>query len=543
MTVLRGGLVVDGTGTPPQRQDVAFRGSEIVAVGELGKTDEDVIDVDGLVVAPGFIDCHTHYDAQVLWDPDLTPSSWHGVTSVVMGNCGFGIAPTAASGRETIARTLENVEGMSFDALMEGIPWTFETFSEYLDAVEACQPALNAAVMVGHTPIRLYVMGEEAAEREATADEVDRMKQVLRDSLHGGAIGFASSRLPSHAGAWGKPVPSRMAALDELFALAEVLKECGPHIVAVTKGPDLGPDVLARLSEATGGPVTWTALTASSDQPEWRSRLEETHLLGGDVWPQIACRPVVVQATLKEPAPLAKVDAFRQALALPVSERHLLYQDAAWRARARADVIRQRPGLWERMYLQDPVAGYEVGHSLHQLAEARGADEVELLCAIALEGRLETRFRIVLGNDEQDGIAQLLHDPRTILGLSDAGAHADQLCDAVFATYLLEHWVRATQTLTLEKAVWRLTGHPAAVFGLEGRGVVKTGYAADLVVFDPDQVGVGPEKRVTDLPAGADRLVADSRGIHGVWVGGVPIRDAKGATGLRAGRVLRGTVS
>ena len=233
MTLLRGGLLVDGTGAPPRPADVIVDGDRIAAVEAPGRAsgDGDVVDLDGLVLAPGFIDCHTHYDAQVLWDPDLTPSSWHGVTTVVMGNCGFGIAPTRPGGRETIARTLENVEGMSVEALFAGIPWTFETFPEYLNAVERTQPKLNVAVMLGHTPLRLYVLGEEAVERDATSAEIEEMRRLVGEALDAGAIGFASSRQPAHAGAWGKPVPSRLATVDELMRLAEPLGRARPRHV------------------------------------------------------------------------------------------------------------------------------------------------------------------------------------------------------------------------------------------------------------------------------------------------------------------------
>src|SRR5579871_2880275 len=236
MTVLRGGLLVDGTGAPARPADVVIEADRIAAVQAPGTVsgDGDAVDLDGLVLAPGFIDCHTHYDAQVLWDPDLTPSSWHGVTTVVMGNCGFGIAPTRPEHRSTIARTLENVEGMSVDALEAGIPWTFETFPEYLDAVAAQSPRLNVAAMIGHTPLRLYVMGDDAVERPATAHEIATMREHVAGALAAGAIGFATSRAPTHAGAGGRPVPSRQAEPDEVFAITQALADAGRGIVQIT---------------------------------------------------------------------------------------------------------------------------------------------------------------------------------------------------------------------------------------------------------------------------------------------------------------------
>ena len=540
MSILSGGVVVDGTGAVPRRADVVFEDGCILDIVEPGSAHGDSIDVDGLVVAPGFVDCHTHYDAQVLWDPDLTPSSWHGVTTIVMGNCGFGIAPTTPSGRESIAQTLENVEGMSVDALMEGITWDFETFPEYLDAVAARSPRLNVAVMLGHTPLRLYVMGPAAVERAATAAEISQMRSIVLEALDAGAVGFASSRQPGHVGAWGKPVPSRLADVLELETLADALRERSRGTLAITRGPDYGPSELAQLSKATGRPVTWTALPATRGGFDPLEVMDETRRLGGDVWPQIACRPVVLQVTLADPAPFARVAAFAQALSVPATERQNFYQNADWRIAAR-DGMSAWPDIWERIYVQETEKHLDLagGCSLAELARIRGVEPIDMLCDIALDDGLKTRFRMVLGNDDTEGIADLLRDPSTLLGLSDAGAHASQLCDAVFSSYVLEHWVRETQTISLEKAVWRLTGHPAQVFGLPGRGRIAPGFAADLVVFDPATIGVEPMRRVWDLPASADRLVADSRGIEKVWVNGILVRDGQTATDHRPGRVIR----
>src|SRR6476619_5035287 len=263
--VLRGAQLIDGTGAPSRAADIGVDDGRIAAIagpGELpvGAGRADVVELDGLVLAPGFVDIHTHFDAQVLWDPDLTPSSWHGVTTVVMGNCGFGIAPTRPEHRSTIARTLENVEGMSYDALEAGIPWTFETFPEYLDTLDAIAKRLNVGAMIGHTPLRLYVLGDEATERAATDDEVARMHDIVAEAIAAGAIGFATSRSPTHSGAWGKPVPSRLAENDEVFGIAAALEEAGRGIVQVTPGAGLFVDELAALAKAVGRPVSWTAL-------------------------------------------------------------------------------------------------------------------------------------------------------------------------------------------------------------------------------------------------------------------------------------------
>ena len=539
MTVLRGARLADGTGGPLRLADVVINGDRIVAVTGPGEgAGGDVVDLEGLVLAPGFIDCHTHYDAQILWDPDLTPSSWHGVTTVVMGNCGFGIAPTKPTGRETIARTLENVEGMSVEALAAGIPWTFESFPEYLDAIEASRPRLNTAVLMGHTPLRLYVLGEEAAEREATPEEVAEMRRLVVEGLEAGAVGFASSRQPAHAGAWGKPVPSRLAAIEELHVLAEPLGERGQGTFAITKGPDFGSEQMAELSRSTGRPVTWTALSAS---PEAFAVLDKAADFGGDVWPQVACRPIVFQVTLAEPAPFAMADAFAEALSKPAAERGTFYRSEEWRIRARDDMRRQWARGWQNVYVQETLTHPELadGPSLEEIAAQRGVDPLDVLCDVSLDDDLQTRFRVVVANNDAVSLGELLQDDRILLGLSDAGAHASQLCDAVFATHLLEHWVRDTGVLSLEKAVWRLTGHPAQVFGIADRGRVAPGYFADLVAFDPEAIGVEPMERVWDFPAGADRLIAGSHGLHRVWVNGEVIREGQQDLPVRPGRLLR----
>jgi N-acyl-D-amino-acid deacylase len=539
MTVLRGATIVDGTGATRYAADVVIEGDRITAVVEPGAgRGGEVVDLDGLVLTPGFIDCHTHYDAQVLWDPDLTPSSWHGVTTVVMGNCGFGIAPTTPAGRETIARTLENVEGMSVEALTAGIPWTFESFPEYLDAVEATEPRLNVAVMLGHSPLRLFVLGDEASDRAATEPELARMRELVGEALDAGAVGFASSRAPVHAGAWGKPVPSRLAEQRELLALVDVLREHDKGTVEITMGPDFAAQEMAELASSSGRPLTWTAIVA---RPGAMGILEKATASGAPVYPQVACRPIVFQIQLADPGPLAAAPAMAEILTVAHDERAQYFRDPAWRARARADFDRLWPDRWKKTTVQETRSFPELanGPSLAELGVQRGEHPLDVMCDIALADDLTTRFRVVIANDDEVELAGLLRDERTLLGLSDAGAHASQICDAVFSTYLLEHWVRDTGTLTLEQAIWRLSGQPAAVFGLPGRGRIAPGCFADLVAFDPERIGVEEMHRVWDLPAGADRLIATSRGIERVWVNGVLSRSGSEDLPVRSGRLIR----
>jgi N-acyl-D-aspartate/D-glutamate deacylase len=541
--VLRNAKLVDGTGGPARRADVGIEGGRIAAIGDVATNGAREVDLDGLVLAPGFIDIHTHYDAQVLWDRDLTPSCWHGVTTVVMGNCGFGIAPTRPEHRSTIARTLENVEGMSVEALEAGIPWTFETFPEYLDALESAPTRLNVAAMIGHTPLRLYVLGDEATERQAKDEEVDRMRDVVAEALAAGALGFATSKSPTHAGADGKPVPSRLADIDEVYRIADAVKEHGHGVMQITPGEGLFVDEFAELTKRTGVPVSWTALLTGIGPPGTAvNLLDMTAEAGDNVWPQIACRPLVMQITFEDPFAFSSIDAFKDVLEVPRESRADVYADPSWRERARTGAGGVFSTKWDKTTIAETdLHRALMGRTLTDIAEERGVEPLDAAIDLALEENLKTRFRVVLANDDEEEVGKLLQDERAVLGLSDAGAHASQLCDACFSTHLLSHWTRETGILSLEQAVWRLTGQPAQIFGISDRGLVQEGMAADLVAFDPDTVGVTELERVWDLPAGADRLIANSTGVEHVWVNGSPIRkDGDDLAETRPGKLLRG---
>ena len=544
---LRGATVVDGTGSPAMRADVLVSDGVITEVGTLTEAADKTIDLSGLALAPGFIDPHTHYDAQVLWDRDLTPSSWHGVTSVVTGNCGFGVAPVSVEGRELVMRTLENVEGMPLEALRSGIPWTFESFPQYLDAVAAEPLRCNMAVLFGHTPLRFYVLGEEATERAATAAEIEKMRQALAAGMAAGAIGFSTSRSESHRGAYGRPVPSRLAELSEVWALAETVAASGRGTIEATWGPDFHVEECARLAQDIDRPVTWAAIMAIKENPamtvDIERRVAEAGGAGSKVFPQVACRPIVVQLTLADPAPLANVPAFGEVLGLDHGRRAELYGDPEWRQRAYIGLREKWGSKLDESTVQETSVHMDVldGPTLGALAAVRGGTALDVACELALAENLTTRFRVVMVNDDEEQVGRLLTNPSMLLGLSDAGAHTSQLCDANFSTYLLQRFVRELGVLSLETAIWRLTGQPAQVYCLTGRGRLAPGMVADLVAFDPATVGTGPLERVADFPGGADRLVAPSIGIEHVWVGGHHARiDGKDVPQARHGRLLRG---
>ncbi|HEY8517010.1 MAG TPA: amidohydrolase family protein [Candidatus Binatia bacterium] len=550
--VIRGGTLIDGTGAPRRRGDLGIRAGRIVALGNVRGSATRTLDADGMIVAPGFIDIHTHYDAQVFWDRLLTISPWHGVTTVVLGNCGFGIAPTRPTHRELILRTLENVEGMSLDALIAGVgdDWPFETFPEFLDAIERRGTSINVGALIGHTPVRLYVMGEESTEREATPDEIARMRAIVREALDAGALGFATSQSPTHVGYAGRPVPSRAATLAEIETIASSLGEVGHGVVQATVGRGFFIDELAGIQRKTSRPVTWTALLAGMLGPDGhRWVLERTAKLqeeGVAVVPQVSCRPLMVEFQFAAPFPFESLRFFQPVSAADREGKKRIYADPEFRRTFRehgeGSVL---AGRWKDTTIAEaPSEPALAERNLAEVAAERGVHPVDLALDLALASDLEARFRMAVANTDEAIVGELLRDPTVVLGLSDAGAHASQLCDASFSTHLLGHWVRDKGVLTLEEAIRLLTSRGADLLGLADRGRLAPGAVADVTVFDPETVGCTPLRRVRDLPAGADRLVSDAVGVRAVIVNGVVIRedgvDRVDAEGPLPGRLLRG---
>jgi N-acyl-D-amino-acid deacylase len=514
-----------------------------------------MIDATGRVVTPGFVDIHTHYDAQVLWDRMVTVSPWHGVTTVVMGNCGFGVAPTRVEHRDLVVRTLEKVEGMSAAALWAGLgdEWPFETFPEYLDAVEARGAVINVAAMIGHTPLRLYVMGPEATERDARPEEIAQMRALVAEAIAAGAVGFATSKSDTHVGYEGRPVPSRAADFGEILELAGALGDAGTGVIQATIGRGFAFEQFAELAATTGRPISWTALLAGAGGPGVSAFLldESTKLLdrGLSVHPQVSCRPLNFEFTMAEPFPFESMKLFAPISAAPDADtKAAVYGDAEFRRSFAERMSSGQGGVlggsWERTVVSwfPPDPSVE-GRLVSDLAGERGVDATQLVLDLAIESGLVARFRMAVLNYDDDEVEVLLTDPHTMLGLSDAGAHASQLCDSCFSTHLLSHWVRDRKALTLENAVRKLTSEAADVFGITDRGRLAVGRPADVVVFDPETVGCSDLRRVSDQPAGADRLIADAIGIDAVIVNGVVIRrdgaDAVDASTAGPGRLLR----
>jgi len=544
--VIKGGLVIDGTGAPGVLADVAITGDRITAIGD-DLAGLRQLDATGQVVSPGFIDIHTHYDAQVFWDRALTPSCFHGVTTVIAGNCGFSIAPCRPQDRGLIARTLEKVEDMNVASLEAGIVWEFETFPEYLDTIRRRGVGLNFGCYIGHTALRIYAMGDAASERAATPDEIDRMRAMVSEAMDAGAIGIATSMLPTHQGADGRPIPSRYAHQEELEALLEMLRDAGRGIAALTLGSEhMSTAAMYELQRRIGRPFTYTALlTNPNGSHMYLSKLNAAECANGaDVWPQMTPRPVVFQVTMAEPFSFNVSAPFAALMAEPVSVRLERYADPSWRAQAVVALDAGKlPPRWDTFIVGESSAHPDLmGRMVSDLAEEQGVHSLDIMCALAIDDNLTTRFTVVLANDDEDGIRHLLTQDHLTLGLSDAGAHVGQICDAPQATDLLGNWVRQRGALSVEQAVRKLSGQQADILGLADRGYVRTGAFADLVVFDPATVGPGPTRRVRDFPADAERLTADAPiGVTHVLVNGIPIRvDGVQVTdnAVMAGRVV-----
>ena len=527
--VVCGGTVIDGTGSPGVRADVAIRGGVVEEIGpRLSGARE--LDASGCVVAPGFIDIHTHYDAQVFWDPDLRPSPSHGVTTVVAGNCGFSIAPCRPEHHDVIVHTLENVEGMDPATLSSGIAWEFETFPQYLDLVGRRGTAANFTAYIGHTALRLYVMGDDAYERAATPAEIERMCALVREALDVGAAGLSTTFSYAHRGAGGKPVPSRLAEHDEVDALLMTVSAAGKGVILSTPGPQCSYADVYEWQRRVGRPWTCPLFALPDGKHLDVVKLHEEGIArGANVWPQVTPRPLTMQFTLADPYNLNVGQVFGELMEGSRADRMAAYRSPEWRARA-IDDLEHAPGMrprWETFEVSETEAFPSlVGRRVTDIAGERGCSPLDVMCELAVAEDLRTRFRSYIANDDADAVAELLRRDHVVLGLTDAGAHVDQLCDAPLPTDLLGPWVRDRGVMPLERAVRKLTGEAADIFGFVGRGYLREGGPADVCVFDPSTVGPGPLRRVRDFPAGGERLTAEEpTGVRHVLVNGVAVRE------------------
>ncbi|MFO0461149.1 MAG: N-acyl-D-amino-acid deacylase family protein [Burkholderiales bacterium] len=563
-TLFRGATVFDGTGADPVRADLLVRDGRGAGLGDAAARDAGdaaVVDAGGLALMPGIVDLHTHYDAQLTWDPGCSPSPALGVTTAVIGNCGFGIAPCPPGLRDTMLRNLSVVEGMDLAALRDGTRWDFETFTGYLDLLRRLKPSLNVAVFAQHSTIRTAVMGEAASERaEPTADERAAMVAQVRDAMAAGAIGFASSFSPNHSGWAGAPMPSTIAPDHELHALLGPLRDAGRGVFMSATGPRATPDYMEDVAARTGRPAfISTVLGMYSDAAPTRGlamyeRCAQALDRGRDVRMLTSCQPLTFDFDLLSPYvwfPLPSFEPVKAAAA--AGDRDALarlYADAAFRERFRAD-LRSPPsgviftGDWSQVTVG--LVGLDANRALQDrpvasLAAGAGRDPIDWVFDFALSEDLATRFGGRFFNNRDEGVAPLLKHRAGVVTLSDAGAHLSYLCDAGFGLHFLGHWVRETGTFDLPEAVRRLTSHPAQAFRIAGRGRIEVGGPADLLLFDPASVGLRPLRAVHDLPGGGRRLVRDPVGVHGTWVNGTRTFDGDAILahppGRGPGRVL-----
>ncbi len=551
--VIKNVRICDGLGSAIVPGALAVANGRIAAIGKDVGNAREVVDAGGLVLAPGIVDTHTHYDAQITWDPWLAPSPALGVTTVVMGNCGFTIAPCRAHDRDLTMRNLVRVEGMSLDAMQAGIRWQFESFPEYLDMIEERGMALNVAAFVGHSSIRTYVLGEDAPKRAATAGEIEQMGAIVREAMDAGAIGFATSTSPSHNGASGDPMPSRLADDDELEALVGVLGELGRGIFMLTKGGGTSIEFLESLAARTARPVMVAALLHNSTNPDGvfdeLDRICAARERGHRLYGQVSCCPLTMEFTLRAPYPFEGIAAWSPALTAAPEALAGVLADADFRNAVERDLATPAPvrlfnGEWHKLRVLEvlePEHRRFEGRSVAEIAAEEGRRPLDLMLDLALAENLQTTFVAVLLNSDTSAVAKVLTHPASAIALSDAGAHLSFFCDAGFGLHLLGHWVRERRAMSLEEGIRRLTSEPAEIYGIRDRGHLAVGAHADLLLFDPHTVDRGPSRRVFDLPAGAARLTTDAIGVHGVWVNGVRIVDEDGVerSDARSGQLLR----
>lgn len=553
--VIRNAKVFDGSGDAPRDGvDVAIEGGRIVDVGvSLAPFDGEDVDADGLALMPGIIDSHTHYDAQVTWDPDLLPSSSLGVTTTVIGNCGFTIAPCRSDDRELVMRNLTQVEGMSLDVLRQGVRWDFESFPAYLDMIESFGTRINVAAFIGHSALRTFVMGEAAVERAANDEELAAMNDIVREAMGAGAIGFATSTAPQHNGAGGLPMPSRLADDREMNMLMGAMASGDRGIFMLTKGERTDVPYLEALCATTNRPVMIAALLHNSTNPtgtfDELKQIADARARGRELWGQVSCCPLTMDFSIRSAYPFESLKAWSPAMKVEPSALSAMLADLNLREAVKAELatpagVRLFNGEWDKLEVVE-VANEDHAHiegrTIADLAAEAGVHPLDWMLDFAISEELQTVFTAILLNSDQEAVGRMIRDPNASVALSDAGAHLTFFCDAGFGLHLMGHWARDLGVLSLADAIHELTAKPASIFRIPKRGLIRKGYFADLLLFDPEKIDRGPKRRVRDLPGGGPRLTTDGVGLHGVWVNGQMIAQSSGLVpgAVRPGKLLR----
>jgi N-acyl-D-aspartate/D-glutamate deacylase len=553
--LIKNGTIVDGTGAAPVRADVAIAGGKIAAIGKVTEGAKRTIDASDLIVSPGFIDPHTHYDAQVCWDPLFTCSSWHGVTSHIMGNCGVGLAPCKPETREIAAWDLVNVEAIPFEVLAKGVTWDWTTFPEYMNAAQKRGVGLNVGFMAPLTPFRHFVMGEESMERSATPEETVKIAALLREALTAGAMGLSTTNGPQHIGYQGRPLACRLSSREELKAYCNVLRDLERGVIelALNDAPsyvsESDYELLNLLLTESNRPVTWLALLNRDDRPDMcQETLRQTAaLLKKGAIPQVTCRPLIIQINLRNPFIFANMPSWKPAFNQTVEAQKTLYREESFRQAFRKALQEPRifseKTLWGRLVVKEvtnPALKSCEGKTVAQVAADRGKDALDTFFELSIEDDINTQFTMEIFNATEERIPELITDSRTMIGLSDGGAHVDMLCDAGYCTYLIGTWVRDKSAMTLQHAVKRITSEPANFFGIKDRGILAVGKAADVTIFDLNTIGSGKRAEMRyDLPGGGRRLVMPAKGVNYTLVNGQVLLEDGKHTGALPGQVLR----
>ena len=557
--LIKNGMVVDGSGGARFRADVGVREGRIAAIGRINERAKRTLDAEGQVVTPGFVDGHTHMDAQVFWDPIGASSCYHGITSVVMGNCGFTLAPCRQSEADFVFRNLERAEDISREAMLAGIDWRWESFPEFLDAVEALPKGINYAGYIGHSALRTYVMGERAFSEAATEDDQKAMEGLVQEAVQAGAIGFSTSRTFNHTTADDRPVASRLAQWDEVRGIVNAMGAVGKGLFEIAgEAPGRDPERnreyherLRDLAVESGVTQTWGMFSVRVAPDLWRpyfDLLNETAAAGGRMFAQVHSRALNVLLSFKTYTPFDKWDVWKDLRSLPLDEQKARLKDPALKAQLIASASAEykgprvvgaeaRPPKWDWVY---PMADMAQDHpSMAELAARKGVHPVELMIDLSLEHDFDIYFRQPIANEDQDHVLEMMKHPRSAITFSDSGAHVAQIMDSSLQTHLLSHWVRDREAFTLEEAVRQITYNTATLWGLHDRGLIRTGMAADLVVFDPDTIGPRLPEVAHDLPAGAKRLKQTADGIKHTVVNGEVLLTDNEYTGATPGRLLR----
>ena len=538
--IIRNAQVFDGSGLPPVLSDVAVSNGRIAHIGSTSEAAHETIDAKGLALMPGIVDLHTHYDAQVTWDRTMSPSPALGVTTAVIGNCGFGIAPCPAPLRETMLKNLSVVEGMDLNALLTGVNWEFESFGQYMDQLRRIGPYINTAVFAGHSVIRTAVMGADGSSKvDPSPEQLQTMQSMVRDAMDHGAIGFASSFSPNHSGYGGIPMPSTIASEAELRALTSVLGEKKKGVFMMATGTRGSPDIMESIAEDTGRPAyISTVLTMYNEgNPSlgvtYYERCAQALERGHELYILTSCQPLSFDFSLTDPYVLLSHSAFDVVKSATADSLPGVYRSVEFRDAFRKNLKHPKEGIlflgnWRHIEVGQtmrPENQRLEGQNIQALADQQGLDPVDVFFDLALSEDLGTHFVGKFFNNNDEGVAPSLKHPASVITLSDAGAHLSYMCDAGFGLYFLSHWVRDTGHFTLSEGIRKITSEPADRFRIPERGRLQVGLPADLLLFDPATVGISKPLPRQDLPGGGSRMIRTATGVHGVWVNGVKVHD------------------